>query len=52
MIIAIVGRSRKDPHSHGGNVCCLDREGRKKLFLIIITVLGHPKGGGGGGAGG
>jgi hypothetical protein len=41
-----MGRSRKDPHSsHGGNFCRL--EGETKLFLIIVNVLGHPKGVGG-----
>jgi hypothetical protein len=43
-----MGRSRKDPYSpprrkflpSGGG-------GEKKLFLIIINVLGHPKGVGG-----
>ena len=43
-----MGRSRKDPHSppqrkflpSGGG-------GEKKLFLIIVNVLGHPKGVGG-----
>ena len=43
-----MGRSRKDPYSpprrkflpSGGG-------GEKKLFLILINVLGHPKGGGG-----
>jgi hypothetical protein len=39
-----MGRSRIDPYSpHGGNFC---RE-EKKLFLIIVNVLGHPKGVGG-----
>jgi hypothetical protein len=42
----VLGRSRKDPHSpHGGNFCC--PEGETKLFLIIVNVLGHPKGVGG-----
>ena len=41
-----MGRSRKDPHSpHRGNFC--RPEGEKKLFLIIVNVLGHPKGVGG-----
>ena len=40
-----MGRSRKDPHSpHGGNFCCPEGEGETKLFLIIVNVLGHPKG--------
>jgi hypothetical protein len=43
-----MGRSRKDPHSpHGGNFCCPEGEGETKLFLIIVNVLGHPKGVGG-----
>ena len=34
-----MGHSRKDPYSpHGGE---------KKLFLMIVNVLGHPKGIGG-----
>jgi hypothetical protein len=38
-----MGCSRKDPYSpHGGNFCRL--EGEKKLFLIIVNVLGYPKG--------
>jgi hypothetical protein len=42
----IMGRSRKDPYSpHRGNFC--RPEGEKKLFLIIVNVLGHPKGVGG-----
>jgi hypothetical protein len=28
--------------THRGNICC--PEGQKKLFLIIVSVLGHPKG--------
>jgi hypothetical protein len=40
-----LGRSRKDPYSpHRGNFW---RGGEKKLFLIIVNVLGHPKGVGG-----
>jgi hypothetical protein len=40
-----MGRSRKDPYSpHGGNFSRPEGEGRKKLFLIIVNVLGHPKG--------
>jgi hypothetical protein len=40
-----MGRSRKDSHSpHRGNFC---RPEEKKLFLIIVSVLGHPKGVGG-----
>jgi hypothetical protein len=44
-----LGRSRKDPHSpHGGNFCRPEGDrGEKKLFLIIVNVLGHPKGVGG-----
>jgi hypothetical protein len=43
-----MGCSRKDPYSpHRGNFCCLEGEGKKKLFLIIVNVLGHPKGVGG-----
>jgi hypothetical protein len=43
-----LGRSGKDPYSpHGGNFCRPEREGRKKLFPIIVNVLGHPKGVGG-----
>ena len=42
-----LGRSRKDPYSpHRGNFCRPEGEG-KKLFLIIVNVLGHPKGVGG-----
>jgi hypothetical protein len=42
-----MGRSRKDPHSpHGGNLPS-GGGGEKKLFLIIVNVLGHPKGVGG-----
>jgi hypothetical protein len=37
-----LGRSRKDPYSlHRGNFC--RPEGEKKLFPIIVNVLGHPK---------
>jgi hypothetical protein len=43
-----LGRSRKDPHSPDGvNFCRPERGGEKKLFLIIVNVLGHPKGVGG-----
>ena len=45
-----MGRSRKDPYSpHRGNFCRPDSGGggEKKLFLIIVNVLGHPKGVGG-----
>ncbi len=43
----ILGRSRKDPYSpHRGNFCCPEGRG-EKLFLIIVNVLGHPKGVGG-----
>jgi hypothetical protein len=44
-----MSHSRKDPHSpHGGNFCRPEGgEGEKKLFLIIVNVLGHPKGVGG-----
>ena len=42
-----MGRSRKDPYSpHRGNFC-RPGGGEKKLFLIIVNVLGHPKGVGG-----
>jgi hypothetical protein len=51
----LLGRSRKDPHSpHGGNFCSPEGVGgggggggETKLFLIIVNVLGHPKGVGG-----
>ena len=44
----VMGRSRKDPHSpHGGNFGCPEGEEETKLFLIIVNVLGHPKGVGG-----
>jgi hypothetical protein len=41
MFLLRMGCSRKDPHrkflpSRGG--------GEKELFLIIVSVLGHPKG--------
>jgi hypothetical protein len=39
MFQLIMGRSRKDPHS--------PHRGEKKLFLIIVSVLEHPKGVGG-----
>jgi hypothetical protein len=43
-----LGCSRKDPYSpHRGNFCRPEGERRKKLFLIIVNVLGHPKGVGG-----
>jgi hypothetical protein len=43
-----LGRSRKDPYSpHRGNFCHPEGGGEKKLFLIIVNVLGHPKGVGG-----
>ena len=43
-----MGRSRKDPYSpHRGNFCCPEGGGEKKLLLIIVNVLGHPKGVGG-----
>jgi hypothetical protein len=43
-----MGHSRKDPYSsHRGNFCRPEGEGRKKLFLIIVNVFGHPKGVGG-----
>jgi hypothetical protein len=33
---------------HGGNFCRPEGDrGEKKLFLIIVNVLGHPKGVGG-----
>jgi hypothetical protein len=39
-----LGRSRIDPYSpHRGNFCRAEG-GEKKLFLIIVNVLGHPKG--------
>jgi hypothetical protein len=37
-----MGRSRKDPRR-----ISLPSGGEKKLFLIIVNVLGHPKGVGG-----
>jgi hypothetical protein len=47
MLFSGMGRSRKDPYSsHGGNFCRPEGEG-EKLFLIIVNVLGHPKGVGG-----
>ncbi len=40
-----MGRSRNDPYSpHGGNLCRPEGKGRK---MIIVNVLGHPKGVGG-----
>jgi hypothetical protein len=39
------GSFQKRPYSpHGGNFSRPEGEGRKKLFLIIVNVLGHPKG--------
>jgi hypothetical protein len=32
---------------HRGNFCRPEGEGETKLFLIIVNVLGHPKGVGG-----
>ena len=40
-----MGRSRKDPHSSHSTPS--GRGGETKLFLIIVNVLGHPKGVGG-----
>jgi hypothetical protein len=34
-----MGRSRKDPYSTMEEIS----GGEKKLFLIIVNVLGHPK---------
>jgi hypothetical protein len=34
-----MGRSRKDPYSTTEEIS----GGEKKLFLIIVIVLGHPK---------
>ena len=44
-----MGRSRKDPYSPPPwrKFLPSGRGGEKKLFLIIINVLGHPKGVGG-----
>jgi hypothetical protein len=43
-----MGRSRKDPHSpHGEKFLPSGGGGEKKLFLIIVNVLGHSKGVGG-----
>jgi hypothetical protein len=45
-ILQIYCCSRKDPHfPHTQNFCHPEEE--KKLFLIIVSVLGHPKGLGG-----
>ena len=40
-----MGRSRKDPYSPTEGIS--GGGGEKKLFLIIVNVLGHPKGVGG-----
>jgi hypothetical protein len=37
--VIIMGRSRKDPYSPTEEIS----GGEKKLFLIIVNVLGHPK---------
>jgi hypothetical protein len=39
-----MGGSRKDPHSHGGNFCHLEGEGRNLFSDNSISVLGYPKG--------
>ena len=38
-----MGRSRKDPLSPGHRGNFYRRGGEKKLFLIIVNVLGHSK---------
>ena len=38
-VIIIMSRSRKDPYSTTEEIS----GGEKKLFLIIVNVLGHPK---------
>jgi hypothetical protein len=42
-----MGHSRKYPHSPRRKFLPSRGGGEKKLFLIIVNVLGHPKGGGG-----
>jgi hypothetical protein len=45
-----MGRSRKDPHSPTEEISAVRRGRGEKMFLIIvISVLGHPKGVEGGG---
>ena len=43
-----LGRSRKDPHTATEEISAVRRGGGgEKMFLIIVSVLGHPKGVGG-----
>ena len=39
-----MGRSRKDPYSPTEEISAVRRDGEKKLFLIIVNVLGNPTG--------
>ena len=47
MVVKALGRSRKDPYSPQRKFLPSGGGGEKKLFLIIVNVLGHPKGVGG-----